>query len=425
MLLFYTHTVTPRLQYICDFLLGEMMGIEYQFTNDEASFITHYTAGINYTTKPLASGFHIAPATLLFEKNITSEQINCFTSNNDKAFFETAGAHFSFDIFAASFYLLSRYEEYRPHKKDIYGRYSHENSLAFKEDFLQLPLVNKWINQLAKALLQQFPALIVKLPQFRFQPTYDIDMAYSYKHKGFVRNAGGFLKEPSLERINVLLGKENDPFDVYDWLDALNATNNLTPVYFFLLAEKNGLYDKNVLPSIPAMQQLIVDHAKKYTIGIHPSWQSGDDEDLLLSEKIKLEEITNNAITFSRQHYLRFTLPQGYRRLTDAGVTDDFSMGYGTVNGFRASVASSFFWYDLEKEAATPLRIHPFCFMDSNSYYKQGATPANAFEEISKLSNECKSVNGTFISIWHNQFFGTNPAFIGWRQVYERFIAQL
>ena len=63
-------------------------------------------------------------------------------------------------------------------------------------------------------------------------------------------------------------------------------------------------------------------------------------------------------------------------------MTDDYSMGYGSINGFRASVASSFYWYDLEKERQTNLRIHPFCFMDANSFYEQRQDPQQTFEEL-------------------------------------------
>jgi len=423
MLLFYTHKVTPRLQYICDFVLKEMIGLEYEFTLEATAFTKSESPGINYSDELLSAGFHVAPATLLFENEVTSQGIKCFSFNGNKAFYQTSGRDWPFDIFAASFYLLSRYEEYLPHEKDSYGRYAHEHSLAFKEDFLHLPLVNKWIVWLAEALQRQFPTLATRLPEFSFQPTYDIDIAYSYLHKGFARNAGGFLKAPSLQRLRVLLGKEKDPFNVYDWLDELHANHHLKPVYFFLVADKNGFYDKNILPSTAAMQQLIIHHAKKYRVGIHPSWQSGDDEALLLAEKNRLEKISSQPVKLSRQHYLRFTLPEGYRRLLRAGITDDYSMGYGTINGFRASVANSFFWYDLEQETTTALRIHPFCFMDSNCFYKHQLTPAKTLQEIINLSNECKNASGTFISIWHNQFFGTDPEFKGWRQIYQEFIA--
>src|SRR5690606_31687095 len=111
-------------------------------------------------------------------------------------------------------------------------------------------------------------------------------------------------------------------------------------------------------------------------------------------------------IAVSRQHYLRFTLPGGYRRLLEAGITKDFSMGYGMMNGFRASVASCFNWFDLERNEEAPLEIYPFCFMDSNSYYALGQTPQQAYAELVSFYEAVKRVNGLMIGIWHNNLLG-------------------
>jgi hypothetical protein len=129
--------------------------------------------------------------------------------------------------------------------------------------------------------------------------------------------------------------------------------------------------------------------------------------------------------TQSRQHYIRFNLPEGYQRLISVGITDDYSMGYGSINGFRASVAVSFYWYDLEKEEQTILRIHPFCFMDANSFYEQRQNAEKTFEELMHYLSVCKEVNGTLITIWHNNFLGTANEFSGWKEMYEQFIAQV
>ena len=138
-----------------------------------------------------------------------------------------------------------------------------------------------------------------------------------------------------------------------------------------------------------------------------------------------MEKISGQPIILSRQHYIRFNLPDGYQRLTEAGITADYSMGYGSINGFRASVASSFYWYNLQTEQATSLRIHPFCFMDTNSLYQQHFTPAQALIEILHYNQECKNINGTFIGIWHNHTLGTDKLSAGWREVYEQFISSL
>jgi hypothetical protein len=412
-----------------------LLGVNYELTIDSEEFKNHTGAKINYSnSKTTADEFFIKNHTLLFEHGTQDQIIDCFPFDNNKAFFKTADCDFSFDIFAASFYLLSRYEEYLPHEKDMYGRYACENSFAYKYGCMHLPLINLWVKHLAKDLKNKFSTLNFQLSTFNFLPTYDIDIAYSYKHKGLLRNIGGFLNSPSAERIKVLAGIAKDPFDSYVWLHALHQQYNLQPVYFFLVAEQNGIYDKNILPHTDAMWKLVKQHAKKYAVGLHPSWQSSDDSSLLKKEKELLEAMAQNETKIqaakslpahSRQHYIRFNLPEGYQQLITAGITDDYSMGYGSMNGFRASVASSFYWYDLEKESPTSLRIHPFCFMDANALYEQRQDAFTSLNELQHYLAVCKSVNGTLITIWHNNILGASKEFKGWKEIYEQFITQV
>ncbi len=406
------------------------MGVEFTITNNIAEFEQYDKTKINYSNSFIQnSKFQIKNFNLLFEKEINEQTIECFEINGYKAFFKTENADFPFDIFAASFYLLSRYEEYLPHQKDMYGRYSHENSLAAKENFLHLPVINIWINDFAVKLKEHFPALIFNFSPFNFIPTYDIDIAYSYKYKGFIKNLGGMLNALFTlhiayftQRIIVLLRIKKDPFDTFNWLDRLHDEYNLKPIYFFLVAEKNLLYDKNILPHKPAVKSLIQKHAQKYSIGIHPSWQSGDDISLLKKEKSYLEKVSGKVINQSRQHYIRFNLPEGYRRLIEIDLLNDYSMGYGTSNGFRASVASSFYWYDLLKEEQTTLRVHPFCYMEANSYYEQKLSAIETYDEMIHYYNCCKEVNGTFISLWHNHTIGSDKLYKGWAELYSNFL---
>ena len=115
------------------------MQVDFEITTDAEKFRLYDGVKINYSTNRITTEEVCLESTeLLFEKGIHPQTIDCFKINNYKAFFKTEGANFPFDIFAASFYLLSRYEEYEPHEKDMYGRYAHENSIAFKEGFLNL-----------------------------------------------------------------------------------------------------------------------------------------------------------------------------------------------------------------------------------------------------------------------------------------------
>ena len=431
-MIIYSHTLSPRLLYVAQFIGKELLGESIPVTTDDKVFGDAKGPRICYAnTSSNAEDFLIQPHTLLFENNIHEQQANCFVQHGYKAFFATGG-DFSFDIFSAVFYLLSRYEEYLPHQKDMYGRYAHENSIAFKEGFLHLPLINIWLKEFESAIRIKFPDFQTRQPQFRFLPTYDIDEAWAYKNKGFIRSAGGATKAlikgqgPRIkERSQVLKGKLKDPYDSYDWLDQLHRECKLEPRYFFLLAKKNKKFDRNILPEQRNLQELIQRHAAKYPLGIHPSWQSGDSPSLIEEEIHTLEKISGQKVTASRQHYIRFSLPSTFRYLINAGIRDDYSMGYGSINGFRASVASPFYWYDLEKDQASQLLLYPFCFMEANSFFEQKVSSESASREMYDYYKVVKAVGGTYSSIWHNSFLGTERIFAGWREIYSNFVKEI
>ena len=432
-LLLYTNTTSPRLRYIVDFISSELFTDPITITTDKDQFTRHTGPRLNYSDTDFSEEeFFIKATSLLFEDTIVPQHIECFELNYAKAFFATRG-DCPFDILAASFYLLSRYEEYLPHEKDEYGRYAHTNSLAWKEKFLHLPLVNSWLSDFRKALQLKFPALPFKRPRFEFVPSYDIDIAWSYRHKGWRRNAGGFLRSLQngqwaqvKERWQVLRQKQKDPFDSYEWLDALHLYCKVKPVYFFLVAGEQKGYDKNIPTSSKAFRELVQYYAQVYKIGLHPSWQSSvaPDTTILKEEKEWMEVIIDRPIAHSRQHYIKFELPDTFRRLISAGLLKDYSMGYGAINGFRASVASSFYWFDLQKNETTALRLFPFCYMDANSFYEQKHTPQQAYEELVHFYNTIKKHHGLMVTIWHNHFLGTDPLFAGWKEMYEIFMKE-
>lgn len=429
-MILFTNKRSSRLDYIIDFAWKLLSGEELIVSEDFSEYKNYNGAKVNYShSRILDSEIWIMPHSLLFETGITEQKIECFGINGHKAFFKTEGSY-PFDIFAASFYLLSRYEEYLPYKKDEYCRYAHTDSLAYKEGFLDVPLVNIWMAELRLALAAKFPNSPIHNSQsFSFTPTYDIDEAWSYKNKKWWRNAGGAFRDvlngnfkSVVRRISVLTGRQQDPYDTYDYIETLNVKYSLNPVYFFLAAERRGKYDKNISPDNHKWKQLVGKYSKKYKTGIHPSWRSGDEPELLKKEITTLERVSGKMVICSRQHYIRLTLPQTYRKLIEAGIAEDYSMGYGSINGFRASVAIPFYWYDLEKEQQTPLLIFPFCFMDANSYYEQKQTIDQSYDELIHYYRIVKSVDGTLITIWHNNFFGTDKRFEGWKEIYARFL---
>ena len=421
-MLIYTPHITSRLLYIVQTVLGKDAAI----TSNIDDFIAYPDFKINYSAVSITDKeCFIQPHGLLFENCIKTQNIVCFEWNTMKVFFESGG-DIPFDIFAASFYLISRYEEYLLHQTDEYNRYGHVNSLAYKENFLHLPLVNLWWKEFEKITGYQLPE-----QKFSFVPTYDVDIAYAYRYQPLWKNVLGFYRdllkadfEKVIERGNVYSGKQKDPFDVYEWLDALHTECHIQPVYFLMAIIERGEYDKNLKLSSRGLQSLYRRLAATYDTGIHPTWRSGDkgSETLLLTEIEALNGLLKREITTSRQHYLRITLPDTFRKLIEAGIRKEYSMGYGNINGFRASYCVPFFWYDLEKELITGLELHPFCFMDATAYFEQKETAQQAAIELQQYFDIVKMVQGKFICIFHNHFLTEQAEWIAWRKMYEGFL---
>ncbi|HEX5668067.1 MAG TPA: hypothetical protein VFX73_04630 [Chitinophagaceae bacterium] len=431
-MLVYNANPGPRFHYIAGYFFEELCGLNVNFTSDLNDLEGYDGPIICYDIEKLVPGsVHIRPHGLLNQQGITEQPSETGTWNELPCFFLTGG-DVPFDIFSAAFYLITRYEEYLPHKKDMYGRYAHTNSMAYRNNFLEIPLLDLWAVEFRKLFNITKADMIPGKRVFSFIPTYDIDMAWAYLHKGVVRNAGALLKlfmagdlKQLVKRAEVLRGKRPDPFDVYEWLDALHLKFSLKPYYFFLVASGSSKYDKNIPPGNKYMRSLISYHAAGYITGIHPSWASRNREDLFIKEKDLLSSLIGTSVVHNRFHYIAFELPEGYRKLLRNGIKSDHSMGYGSTNGFRASVSTPFPWYDLEKDVPTDLMIHPYCWMDANSYYEQLYTTAQAFSELKRYHDVVKAAGGQLMTISHNNFFSDEPGFAGWKEVYEIFLDQV
>jgi hypothetical protein len=369
----------------------------------------------------------IIPYGLLHQENIAVQSIECFEWEGLTAFFKTAeNSLMPFDFFAASFYLISRYEEYLPYTKDDLNRFEHTNSLAYQQNFLHLPLIQLWCNKLfEKSGLQQH----CLQPKFSFIPTYDIDIAYSYRYHTVARNVYGFFKDlfkldhaAVIERLQVLESIQKDPYDIYEWLDLLHDSLHLKPIYFFLLAADRKGLDKNISPKHPSMLHLLQQHAAKYTVGIHPSIQSNSKSSLLNSEINNMASMIDQSITSSRNHYIQIQFPQSFERMIQSGITNDYSMGYPTINGFRASYSKSFNWFNLRTNSSTTLKMHPFCYMDSTAIFQERITPEKAVQDLQYYYDTVKSVGGECITIFHNNFLTNQVAFKEWRLIYADFL---
>lgn len=429
MLLIYTPKITSRHKYIFKLFFNEIHQIKFQITEREDEFKAFDGAKLNYSNTSFEDEIFIESIGLLNEKGINQQDINVSPQNNIPAFFQSqSDSSMGFDVFSASFYLVSRYEEYLPFVKDIHQRFQAENSLAYKHDFLQKPLINIWAKSLMQKIKQKHPDLEVISPTYNYISTIDIDNAFYYLEKGFVRSLAGFFASlfsfdfnGIQQRFAVLLGKQKDPYDTYDAQLKLQKEYNLKVIYFILLADY-GLNDKNISFTKRKFQLLIKRLADYASIGIHPSYGSNTNFAKLPKEIKRLEGITKREVTKSRQHFLKLTLPETYNQLVDFGIRDDYTMGFASAIGFRASICSAYTFYNLDTETILPIKIHPFAVMDATLLYYLKLSPEQSLTQISALIEEVKNVNGTFISLWHNDTFSNYKQWKGWESVYKEMI---
>ena len=434
-MIIYAATITPRLLHAVAWLGSYLFGKPLQIITDEKE-LSENDVVFNYSNDTLPfTCFHLKPHTLLFESGIRQQHIEIKYHNSQPHFFSTEG-NFPFDVIAASFYLMQRYEEYGPHQKDQYGRYVHTNSLAHTNNFLHLPLVDLWMQHFKTALQEKFRGRGLSFIErtFQFTPTYDVDIAYDKQGKGRLRNLGGVYRSLYKLPLPVLVqqfqkqtGEKKDAFDVYDELHELHTKYDLQPVYFFLLAQKQEGLDKNISPKKKIYRQLIQTISSHNKTGIHLSTASQNNEAMMKAEKDLLAQISQKTITVNRNHYLFFTLPGTYQQLQKSPllITEEFSMGYGGANGFRASTCTPYYWYNLHTEQSTGLQIFPFCYMEATSVFQQKHEPEAALTEMRQLYKMVKQVNGLFITIFHNHLIGRDTRGRQWMKMYQQFLSEV
>jgi hypothetical protein len=432
MILIYVPKITSRLQYTLKLTLRGLLGFEFDLTLEPDKFQSYSGPKFSYGKALEGNHLHFASSGLLFEKGIGNPAIQAIEHDGVKAIFPVyeRNSALPYDPFAATFFMVTRYEEFMPYRKDMYGRFTATECIAHKLGFLQKPVVNHWVRQVGKVLKKHFAGISLKTPQYRFLPTYDIDQAWSYKGKGFARTAGAYLRSlvsgdfaDIVKRTRVILGTEPDPFDTFDYQLELQKRYHLLPIYFFLFA-RYGEYDKNIPTTNTRFRNLIKRLADYAEAGIHPSYASNINNQALNWEIRELSKVLNKEITRSRQHYLKLHLPDTYRNLASFDITSDYTMGFAALPGFRAGICTPYQFYDVDMETVVPITVVPFAVMDGTLRDYMSLSPDEAIETIGQLITEVKEVGGVFSSLWHNESLSETGRWLGWRRVYEELVSK-
>jgi len=419
----YSTENVPRLRYIAGIILGDILGLSWEVITDKRKLGKHPV--INYSSEMITGSFKIIPDTILFESGIVPREILVNVWKGLPVFFLTSSdSDLPFDIFAASFFLISRYEEYLEFQPDKYGRFPASASLAFKNGFLGIPIVDLWAKEMSKVFLKKFQSLAFKRNEYKALLTIDADQPFAYLGKGLFRSIGGLINDiknntgNAGDRYRIVTKGEKDPYEVFDYIIEKIEKSN-TDVRFFFPVGDHSEYDKNPSWKNDEYRNLIHNISDKFESGVHPSFYASGNSKLVNTETVRLKTILGKETLLSRFHYIRLFIPRSYRDILKSGINEDYSMGYPDEPGFRAGIARPYYFYDVSEEQQTGLKIVPFQVMDVTLYNYKKLDPFNSKEVILKLINETRNVGGLFVSIWHNTSLLDNTKWQGWRDVFE------
>jgi len=404
-ILIYVPRLTPRINYTFRQVCGRILGLRINFTTKIETFIAHKGVKFSYANQRLGNEVYIQSFGLLGEQGVSDMEVTVNEWEGQPYFFKTSlQSDIPYDIFSASFYLLTRYEEYLPHVKNENGDYPAKESLGYKNDFLTKPIINIWMIKFSEVLLKKFEELNLNLPENKFQVNIAVKQAFKYRKLGISRNFVGFLnnfirfklKDVAL-RVKTWVNPKLDPYDIYDDLVKFKKDNKINMDFMFQLGDYS-LYTKNVNYRKRVYKKLIKSMGDYCEIGLLPSYEAIKNNGQLIKEIKRFEHIANHELKSIMIKDQSINFPEFYINLDKTEIVKDFSMGYYNFVGFRAGTCTPYLFYDLNLEQASPIEIRPH-FLSSKSYNTSDES------EILKSIEENKFANTKYIFLFDNSDF--------------------
>jgi hypothetical protein len=316
------------------------------------------------------------------------------------------------DIFAAVFFMLTRWEECLPVKKDIYGRFPATESAAFQNNFLFRPVVDEYLEFFWNLLKIIAPELRRKENRFQLYMTHDVDKLEKWPEANLLKELLKAVLGRTEQKAWAVLRSfwqarkdiTKDPFYTFPLLKNNILKYGQVQTVFYFIAGGRTQYECFYDIKSEKLKNLLAFLANKNVeFGLHPSYAAFDDPALLSDELICLEQIIGRKITESRQHYLRFDAPQTWRHLAQCGIKIDSSGMYADKEGFRFGTGAIFPVFDVGQKRSLPLLERPLLYMDQRDYEcggYQGAAQNGA--EVFDIIRYCRKYRTDCTVLFHN-----------------------
>jgi hypothetical protein len=338
-LLAYVPILTPRIKYIFCFIFHDILKTELTFSSNLVEFKNVDGPKISYCNQAIADEIHFKNADLLLSHKIIRTTFKTTAFGDTIVPFALTGGALPFDVFAAAFYFISRYEEYLHFLPDDDGHYPAELSLQSRLKLLQIPVVDAWALIIKNLLLKKYPDLHFGEKKFAFIP---LNCMYIRPYsRGLLVTAKNIIKKAH---------------------------------YIFSRQQKS---DDEVLQTHQFLQDLL----NKYQLKGQFFYRPAKDEDGEVEGQIYL--------------------PNSYLQLIKEGISNDYRMGYQNTTGFRAGTCTPFHWYDLQLEKKTNLLVHPIAVNDLSLNPDKMMRVDFVLEKWKNMVDTVKLLNGHFYIVWH------------------------
>lgn len=330
------------------------------------------------------------------------------------------------DLIASTYFLISRYEEMvRRDVRDVHGRFPGKESLPYRAGFIDRPLVEEY-GKLLRAQLRDI-CCDISDPIKRIQKvflTHDVDQIAHFRTiRGVL---GGFLrgikrpKEGQKALRSYFGGLRFDPWYTFPWmfkqdndLKQVIGEERCEAVTFIRAGGGKRKEDKPIANLfLPDFQTLLRYCRKKnITIGLHASYEAGISPELISKEKKALDKISKTNTTYNRNHYLDSREPEDMQAIIDAGLTDDFTLGYADMAGFRLGTCRPVRWINPKTRQLSSLTLHALAIMDSSLSDKRYMylNAHDAYQYCVQLIDSVENYNGELVLLWHNTTVEKTP----------------
>jgi len=337
------------------------------------------------------------------------------------------------DLFAGAFFMLTRWEEAIATEKDLHHRFPAAKAQVVKNGFILRPIIDEYAFILRHWLTGIGYSTPEKSNAYKLVPSCDVDIPYYWKSKPVWKALGGrLLKHWNLiesvkdyaDYKRVKNVKEKDPFDTYDYLMTLAEKNGTRFQFNFLGGGKTkfeGYYriDDPYIKSL--MEQMI---SRGHSIGLHPSYDTYQDASKINEEKKAVEASAGVAISKSRQHYLRFAVPDTWKHLAEAGITEDSTLGYAAEPGFRCGTCKPYPVFDILQREQLSLIERPLLIMDVSFRMYKHLSIAESIKLCENIIAQVKKHHGELVILWHNSNLSEIDGWEGWNEVLENLMGE-